>query len=265
MTSTSSPAEPGAGNGEAPDDEETAPSSITGFTDPDGEAPWAMQFVVRVEKTTPPRHSDVIEACARATVLLLDEVQRCGNEQARRRVERWLDGRIRKVVRRGRGASWTAAAQFSEAGEGRRVAHGSAEVAVYLPGPTDQVAPMLRKLQVAGLELDDDHGVPAEVMPPQDVRILLNPDLALSTGKAAAQAAHAAQVLWMRLESSARDAWLDRGAPLTVLTATPEGWAAVADDAPVQIRDAGFTEIPAGSQTCVALTQLPLDPDLVVV
>ena len=61
-------------------------------------------------------------------------------------VQRWLDGRIRKVARRARGSKWDAAAALP----GVTVVHHGASVRAFVPGPTDAVPPQIAKLQVAG-------------------------------------------------------------------------------------------------------------------
>ena len=50
-----------------PDD---ARSSMTGHADPEHEAPWALQLVVRVERHEPPSVTAVYEAAAMAVVAL---------------------------------------------------------------------------------------------------------------------------------------------------------------------------------------------------
>ena len=53
---------------------ETRPS-ISGHEDPEGEAPWAMQLVARVEKALPPTHIAICEAAATSVVRLLADTR----------------------------------------------------------------------------------------------------------------------------------------------------------------------------------------------
>jgi peptidyl-tRNA hydrolase len=162
-------------------------------------------------------------------------------------INRWLRGRIRKVSRRARGVAWTRVCELP----GVTATVGSAQVRALVPCPMDAVAPEVKKLQVQGLVTA---GVLPIAAPPgfDGLVISVNPDFTLSPGKAAAQVAHASNVAWMEAAVADRNAWRDRGFPLCVVRPDPANFATVARRAPISIRDAGFTEIPAGSLTCVA-------------
>ena len=82
------------------------------YRDPPGEAPWAMPIVVRAEKGAEPTAAAVAEATATAVVQLLEDPRSIHGEW-HEEVQRWLDGRIRKVARRARGSKWDAAARTS--------------------------------------------------------------------------------------------------------------------------------------------------------
>ena len=161
-------------------------------------------------------------------------------------VRAWDGQRIRKVVRRARGAEWRRA----EALPGRTVRNGSAEVRVFPPIPVDQWPRDLARLQVGGTELDDPTPAPVSAGTPL---VLLSPDLELTAGKAMAQAAHAAQLGWRASDPADREAWADQDFDLAVRTATSSAWLrALATGAPV-VHDAGFTEVAPGSQTAAAV------------
>ncbi|KOG76238.1 hypothetical protein ADK38_39820, partial [Streptomyces varsoviensis] len=179
----------------------------------------------------------------------------------------WQDARIRKVVRRARGAEWRRA----EALPGITVRGRAAEVRVYPPVPLDGWPKELVKLQVSGTDLTDPEppaatddeeggGATAADAATADVAeavsegpvLWLNPDLDMSAGKAMAQAGHGAQLAWWELDADERAAWRDAGFPLAVRTAEPRAWAALTSDGLPVVRDAGFTEIAPGSCTVVA-------------
>jgi peptidyl-tRNA hydrolase len=80
-------------------------------------------------------------------------------------------------------------------------------------------------------------------------RLWCNPALAMTTGKAAAQAGHASMMVWDAMPEARRPAWRAAGDTLTVRTATVAQWEALAATAEVEVTDGGFTEIPAGSVT----------------
>lgn len=221
---------------------------VSGHQDPEGEAPWALQLVVHLEKVDPPTDHDTCVAAATAVVALLDHEQSRPEGDWHPAVERWLAGRIRKVTRRARGAAWVRVQDLP----GVTVTVGSAQVRAIVPAPTDRLPSQLSKLQVAGLDLEDET-LPAEAdAAPGTLLIAVNPTVPLSTGKRAAQVAHASNVAWLHLDEAARAAWAARGWPIQLHRPDLRTWDAFRDRSPVQIHDAGFTEIPAGTLTCTA-------------
>ncbi|MFG1922177.1 peptidyl-tRNA hydrolase [Cryptosporangium sp. NPDC048952] len=202
----------------------------------DVEPERVLPLVVRVEKTSPPTRTDALEAAARAVLLMVTTSE----PEWREAVDAWAGNRIRKVVRRARGAEWRRA----EALPGITVTRGSAEVRVYPPIPLDEWPRDLARLQVSGTELDDPTAPGSPT--PNTPLVLLSPDVAMTAGKAMAQAGHAAQLGLWSLEPSVAEAWATDGFPLAVRTATKAQWAAT--DGPV-VHDAGFTEVDPGSAT----------------
>ncbi|WP_436739483.1 peptidyl-tRNA hydrolase [Streptomyces sp. BBFR102] len=211
------------------------------------EAPQSvLPLVVRLERAEPPALTDALETAARAVLTLLSDPRSEGEGEWARAVRDWQDARIRKVVRRARGAEWRKAAALP----GITVGDGGAEVRVYPPVPLDGWPKELAKLQVSGTELADPEE-PAEPAPGVPV-LWLNPDVRMSAGKAMAQAGHGAQLAWWRLSGAERDAWRGRGFPLAVRTAAVGRWKELAASGLPVVRDAGFTEIAPGSCTVVA-------------
>jgi peptidyl-tRNA hydrolase len=200
---------------------------------------WVLPLVVRIERDTPPGRTDALEAAAVAVLTMLTTDEPDWFESVRA----WDGSRIRKVVRRARGAEWRRAAALP----GTTVTHGSAEVRVYPPIPLDGWAPELARLQVGGTELADPEPPPA---PAADLAlILMSPEVEMSAGKAMAQAGHAAQLGWRSLSRRRRAAWQQAGFPLAVRTASARQWQGVlATGAPV-VHDAGFTEVAPNSAT----------------
>lgn len=158
-------------------------------------------------------------------------------------IDAWDGQRIRKVVRRARGAAWERAGELPCL----EIEHGSAQVRVYPPVRTDDWPPELAKLQVGGTELDDPDlpGLPEA----GDPLILLTPHAQLSAGKAMAQAGHAAQLGWRAATKRQRRAWADREFALSVRTASVDGWRRALElNLPV-VHDGGFTEVAPGTMT----------------
>ncbi|MFE9622353.1 aminoacyl-tRNA hydrolase [Streptomyces sp. NPDC006527] len=211
------------------------------------EAPqFVLPLVVRIERAAPPARTDALETAARAVLTLLSDERALGDGEWARAVRDWQDARIRKVVRRARGAEWRRA----EALPGLTVTGKSAEVRVFPPVPLDGWPKDLAKLQVSGTDLDDpEPPVDADATAPV---IWLNPDLGMSAGKAMAQAGHGAQLAWWELPEQERTAWRGTGFALAVRTAEPDRWRELTASGLPVVRDAGFTEIAPGSCTVVA-------------
>ncbi|MFF9404808.1 peptidyl-tRNA hydrolase [Streptomyces anandii] len=207
---------------------------------------FVLPLVVRVERAAPPARTDALETAARAVLVLLgDERSLDGGEWARA-VRDWQDARIRKVVRRARGAEWRRA----EALPGITVTGRAAEVRVFPPVPVDDWPKDLARLQVSGTDLDDPEP-PAEAG--SDLPVLwMSPEVGMSAGKAMAQAGHGAQLAWWELSDADRAAWREAGFPLAVRTASPGHWRELVRGGLPLVRDAGFTEIAPGSCTVVA-------------
>jgi peptidyl-tRNA hydrolase len=206
-------------------------------------AELVLPFVVRIERDAPPTRTDALEAAARGVLLMLTDPRPEWHDA----VAAWDAQRIRKVVRRARGAEWRRAVAL----DGLTVTQDSAEVRVFPPIPVDAWPRDLARLQVGGTDLDDPAPPPA--VAPGTPLVLLSPRYAMTAGKAMAQAAHAAQLGWRASSSVDRAAWRADGFDLAVRVATPTQWAdAMRAGAPV-VQDAGFTEVEPGAETALAL------------
>ncbi|MFI6704707.1 aminoacyl-tRNA hydrolase [Streptomyces sp. NPDC050509] len=254
------------------------------------EAPqYVLPLVVRIEKAAPPARTDALETAARAVLTLLSDERALGEGadegEWARAVRDWQDARIRKVVRRARGAEWRRArtlpgitvtgsgpltpAPASDGDASPAAADGGpassadgtptsdagtsssvAEVRVFPPVPLDGWPKELAKLQVSGTDLDDP--APPPPADPAHPVLWLSPDLDMSAGKAMAQAGHGAQLAWWELSETDRASWRDAGFPLSVRTADAAHWRELTTAGLPVVRDAGFTEIAAGSCTVVA-------------
>ena len=226
---------------------------VSGHEDPPGEAPWAMQIVVRAEKAALPTKTAAIEAAAIAAVQLLasPEAQPGGPWHAP--VERWLSGRFRKIVRHARGSAWAKACDLP----GITASHRGAEVRAFVPGPMDAVPRELAKLQLQGLDLPDDCAPEGGALGNRPnnswaLVIAMSPNGALSTGKWAAQAAHASTMAWLQMSAGERQLWAANWPGLAVVFPEAGAFARCERSAPVRVVDAGFTELGGPALTCVA-------------
>ena len=208
---------------------------------------FALPLVIRVDRATPPARTDALEGAARAVLRFLSDprvTEPDGEWAAAARA--WEDARIRKVVRRARGAAWERASALP----GITVSHRSAEIRVYPPVPVDEWPADLARLQVTGTDFDDPRppGEPAAGTPV----LWLNPGLPMTAGKAMAQAGHGAQLAWWGLSPHNRREWQDRDFALAVRAAGKEQWAELLASGLPVVTDGGFTEVAPGSATVVA-------------
>lgn len=142
---------------------------------------------------------------------------------------------------------WATAAGHDVAGQ----EFGDSAAVATVPMPYATYPKVLAKAQVAGTDLPRDNTILKSATGPQ-VHLLGT----LSTGKAAAQAAHA---LWLWAlpqltdAPSALAAWALDGMPMSVSTARAEVLTDLAGHGPV-VRDAGLTEVAPNTVTAVVST-----------
>lgn len=231
------------------DDSDPAAAAPAVMQDPSRDAgrQYALPLVVQVERAAPPARTDALEGAARAVLMFLSDprvTEPAGDWAAAARA--WQDARIRKVVRRARGAAWSRAAALP----GITVVQNTAQVRVFPPVPVHDWPADLARLQVSGTDLDDPlpPGPPAAGTPV----LWLNPELAMTAGKAMAQAGHGAQLAWWRLSPRVRAEWAADGFGLAVRTAAAGQWTRLLASGLPVVTDGGFTEVAPGSATVVA-------------
>ena len=208
------------------------------------ESERVLPLVVRIEKSDPPTRTAGLEAAGIAVLSLFTD-ERATGEWAEA-IAAWEGGRIRKVVRRARGAHWDQAQEL----EGLTIEHDGAQVRIFPPIPLDGWAPELVRLQVSGTDLEDPDDIPLLV--PGIPTIWLAPDQPMTAGKAMAQVGHAAQLGWWKTAAGQRERWAADGLPLAVRTATAGNWRRLIESGLPIVRDAGFTEVTPGARTAVA-------------
>ncbi|MGX1676235.1 peptidyl-tRNA hydrolase [Streptomyces sp. NPDC055400] len=205
------------------------------------EAPqFVLPLVARIERGAPPARTDALETAARAVLVILSDPRATGDGEWAQVMRDWQDARIRKVVRRARGAEWRRA----EALEGITVTGRAAEVRVFPPVPLDGWPKDLARLQVSGTELDDPE--PPAAPDPRAPVLWLNPELDMTAGKTMAQAGHGAQLAWWELSDTERKEWREAGFPLSVRVADRDRWGPLTRAGLPVVNDAGFTEIAPG-------------------
>ncbi|WP_158888299.1 peptidyl-tRNA hydrolase [Amycolatopsis anabasis] len=215
----------------------------------------AMPIVLRMEKAEPPPRTALLEAAATAALAVcLDERARPGGEW-HEPVRAWVSGHIRKVARRARGAHWQAA----QAHPGITVTADGAQARALVPSRVVDTPKEISRLQISGSELPpDEPGPPSSGVP----LLLLNPEVSMTVGKAAAQVGHGTMMLAALLDAGDLAAWGERDYRCAVRIPTVGQWkdlhpgddpaGAWRDRRVVAVRDAGYTEVDPGTVTVLA-------------
>lgn len=234
----------------------------------------AMPMVLHLPKADRPERHDLLAAAASACALVcLDpKAGEPGSEWAER-LGRWYGAKIRKVARRARASKWEAVRELA----GHEVEVHGARAMAFLPGPVGAVDERINKLQIQGTDLPPESAdLPTPHPDPLHPVIFVDAGLGMTVGKAAAQVGHGAMLYAAFLAPEQAVEWFRLGCPLTVreipgeafarkraalaerhatekeaassrwITAVGGAWPAV------EIRDAGHTEIAAGSATVIA-------------
>lgn len=203
------------------------------------ENPYSLPIIVRVEKDAVFTEADVFQAVTTA----MFQLTTTPNPEWEESLTQWMSGKFRKVVRKARGAAWTKV--LDSANHIHVTGDNGVELAVFEPHPVNSTPEAIRKLQVQGVSFPTVEPVESLTADNIVLTVALNPDLVMSSGKMVAQVAHATQLVFLQATSEQKEAWVNAGSNVKVVT-----W----ETAPnlVEIVDAGLTEIPAGSFTVKA-------------
>ncbi|GAA1461767.1 aminoacyl-tRNA hydrolase [Williamsia maris] len=237
----------------------------------------AMPVVLHIEKNDPPPRRALLEAAARAAVLLcLDERADAVAPDAadpdpatpnaappapgpwHDGVATWCDARIRKISRRARGAHWVAAQEVA----GLTVDTGEAQARAIVPGPVGDLDKRIARLQIGGTDVDGD--LDADPTSPGELILWINPTLDMTVGKLAAQVGHASMLAAGLFDTAEALRWWRDGCPLEVAVASEAAWSDLlrrGPDSVAPVRDAGFTEVAPGSVTVIAERALTAPQD----
>jgi peptidyl-tRNA hydrolase len=207
---------------------------------------YVLTLVVRVEKNARPAQTDALETAARAVLAILADERSTGEGEWAEAMTAWQDNRIRKIVKRSRGAEW----RRTESLPGITMTGQTAQVRVFPPTPVDALPAEIANLQVSGTDFED----PEELAPlePRVPVLWINPTLEMSSGKAMAQCGHAAHLAWWALSPGARKEWASTDFTLAVRRAGRDQWQELLTSGLPVVQDAGFTEVAPGSRTVIA-------------
>lgn len=214
--------------------------------DADPDTPWAMQVALRYDKAALPTEDAVCEVTARAVVTFLTDPRTTDGVWCEPTTH-WVDGRIRKLVRRARGVRWENVQHVP----GVTVVDGAAAARVLVPQPARPLRKEVDDLQVSGTTFPAG---PGRARGDEVVTVGISPLIEMTSGKVAAQCGHAAQMALVGLAASTDPAdadvlarWAADEYRVRVVRPTRDEWAGLRT--PVQIIDAGFTELDGPTET----------------
>lgn len=219
---------------------------VPSYESVDDADPFALIFVVQDDRDEETgeilsTENDILSAA----MVGLQKILLSNQEEVQDVVRAWMSGRIRKIAKRARKAAWNKVDIL--ANPHVKVSYGNSTVIVFAPMRVSEQPPALRKLQVSGLQAEYlypvDNDAPA-------LRVVINPEVVMSTGKLVAQVGHAVQLFMMNANETKVNNWLNSGSVVLVLKDAVNEFDESSVD--VAVHDAGFTEVAAGSLTCVA-------------
>jgi hypothetical protein len=199
-------------------------------------AEYVQPIMLLVDKEQPADATDAIRAVARASVGLWRRDGSTGPTW-----DEWLSGPFAKSVRRASPKTFAKVLGSHGPADYELVEVGAARAAAFRPVRSDAMPPLLRALQVSGTELPELISQPAPVGAPD---IVLNTGLGMTTGKAAAQAAHA-----LFLYAITSDDFTDIDCGIRYADGQAFDTLAADESSGSHIVDAGRTEIEPGSMT----------------
>ncbi|WP_217925146.1 peptidyl-tRNA hydrolase [Miltoncostaea oceani] len=213
--------------------------------------PWVMYLIVR--RSHQLSEAELLDASARACLDILDAPV-LQTEPWRSRYEAWRALSFRKVVLRARESEW--ASLLSDEHHCAVPAVGEAALMALPPILRSGRSPLLGKLRVYDPDRSTLAGHQGAEAPahPDAVQLWINDAAGMSVGKTMAQVGHAALMVetleWERTDASARlVAWAEAGYPLGIATADADRWRSLHDGDVGFVRDAGLTEVSAGTET----------------
>lgn len=203
----------------------------------DEQEPYVLPIILRLEKdeSLKPSHEEAQIATAHAIVKFFDSENILHKGEWRPEVDKWLNGRIRKVARRARGAEWEAVKALPHV----YASYGKAEVIVLPPHPNFAPPAEIKKLQISGMDLERQTAPANNNV--KGLEFTVTPDVIMSTGKSLAQVGHAIQLAIFNSTPEAVTEWVEQKTPIHICEWDAYGvWTA-------EVHDAGFTEIPSGT------------------
>lgn len=216
---------------------------ISAHKDPENESPWALQCVVKDTKEF--TALQLAHAMAVSVASFLETI--VPDTERSEAYQRWMNGRIRKILRRAKNAGWDAVQEI----DGETYEVDGVSIRVFTPMAMDELPRAISKCQVSHLTtLENEKATYGSEDP--FLKIYVNRSLNMSAPKAAVAAAHVAQLMEMKLTDEDYEAWKNSGFALSV-SSLGEVTDFVESVSTVAVHDAGLTEVVPGSITAIGI------------
>lgn len=218
--------------------------------------PFVQPIVLLVDKHDPAPEADGICAAAIASVAAYasDLLTPCGDTSS---WATWLDGRFTKSVRRADLKAYSKVVNELHI-EAAEAVVGRARALAFRPASYEQYPKALARLQVSGTHLPRVPGThrASDGTAPNPV-IVLNEGVAMTTGKAAAQASHALFAWFLTLDRATKTLWLSKLTGTVMFLDSDDFEAFKAKAVPDSvIVDAGLTEVDPNTTTAFVMVPI---------
>lgn len=213
----------------------------------DDNNPYSLPIILHVNPELELTHESVLEATVATFAHFFNDEAVAEEDEWMSPIQVWLEGRIRKVARRAKTSQW---AKIRLEYLHYYHQHNGVEMLVLPPHPIDSPLPLVKKLQVSGLDcprkelnvFEKEH-----VLQPI-LRVSTNPEVVMSTGKSIAQVAHATQLTIFSEDKTILEDWVENNYATQFVP-----WNALTESNNItEVHDAGLTEVEAGTLTVKA-------------
>lgn len=206
---------------------------------------WAMYLALEASSSAPPTLGCALRLAARGCLQLAEsDLARAEHADA---FAAWHAESFRKIAVRAHKARWRKLQTVS----GLVVSEQDVQLRALVPMRKSQRSRPVLDAQAMTLELDAPTQAPDHA---RTALLALNPAVTMSSGKAMAQVGHAAMMLHAAMDDDARAQWAADSHRLQVVVPSAQTWQrALEHPASWGVRDAGLTEVQAGTLTVVAV------------
>lgn len=185
-----------------------------------------VQLIVLLVDKRPAAHLDAVHAAALASVLSYAE-QVINGQPASELWELWVKGNVERTVRRADQRTFEKLSERYASTDHTEVRVGRARALAFTPVSRGSMARHLSRLETAGTKLPGHSMETASRLRAGSPTVVLNAELAMSTGEACVQAARALFAWFLTLDPEDRLAWYVPGCQFRIVDAVPRAFSSL--------------------------------------